>query len=147
MANSRVGQLRVVLKLAKKDEDGAQRDAKSARQRARGAGKEAKESSRRLKELEGNDTMDSDDFLRHRQKATLRANQVHLADEQLRELLLAELEARDQLRGAVRRRRSLEKLEGRRLAVQAGLAAHAAQRALDELATMRRNRGVNDDNR
>lgn len=140
MANSHASRLRVVLKLAKNNEDGAQRDARSARRRARGAGEDAEESKRRLKELDGGDTMDADDFLRHRQKAALRANQAHLADEQLRELLLAELEARDQLRGAVRRRRSLEKLEGRRLAVQAGLAAHAAQRALDELATMKRNR-------
>ena len=43
-----------------------------------------------------------------------------------------------ELLGAVRRRRSIEELEERRIATQAGLAAHAAQRALDELASMRR---------
>ena len=59
--------------------------------------------------------------------------------------LEAEIIARQELRGAVRRRRSLEELESRRLATQAGLAAAAAQRALDELAAMRREQEGQDD--
>lgn len=134
------GRLGSVLRLAKRDEESAMLDAATAKRRADAAERDAEDTKRRVDELAEEGAVSTGDFRRQRERAALRADQARLADEQLRELLLEELEARDQLRGAVRRRRSLEELEGRRLATQAGLAAHAAQRALDELATMRRNR-------
>lgn len=130
--------LRSVLKLAKRKEESALRDAAEAGRAVREAGEGVEESAKRLAELNEDKPLTADDFVRRRQKAALRADQAISADERLRVMLEAELEARDLLRGAVRRRRSLEELESRRLATQAGLAAHAAQRALDELATMRR---------
>lgn len=138
MGEQEPSRLKSVLKLAKRNEETATVDAVTAQRRARDAGKDADARNQRLDELETDAPVSADDFRRHQQRAALRADQAKLANDQLREMLLEELEAREQLRGAVRRRRSLEKLEGRRLAVQAGLAAHAAQRALDELATMRR---------
>lgn len=134
----RPNRLRSVLRLAKRTEEHAMRDAVEAERRTRDATKGVAESARRLAELDEERALNADDFRRHRQKAALRADQANQADERLRELLDAEVHARDELRGAVRRRRSLEELESRRLATQAGIAAHAAQRALDELAAMRR---------
>jgi len=142
MADRSPDRLRSVLKLAKRDEESAQQGAASAARRSGAAGQEVEESNRRVQELDHDGAIESNDFKGRRQRAALRADQALLADENLREMLEAEIAARDQLRGAVRRRRSLEKLEGRRLAVQAGLAAHAAQRSLDELATMRGSRNV-----
>ncbi len=141
----RPNRLRSVLRLAKRDEEGAQREAADAGRRARSASEELAESARRLAELNEDGTVTADDFRRQRQKAALRADQANLAEETLREMLEAEIHARDELRGAVRRRRSLEELESRRIATQAGLAAHAAQRALDELAVMRRAEEDRDD--
>lgn len=138
MASENPSRLKSVLKLAKRTEESAMRDAATAQRRARDAGKDAEDSNRRLEELADEPMVTADEFRRHQQRAALRADQANLADEQLRDMLLEELEARELLRGAVRRRRSLEELEGRRIATQASLAAQAAQRALDELATMRR---------
>lgn len=138
MAGSQPGRIRSVLRLAKRHEESALRDAADAERRRRSADHDAEETSRRLEELDDAGPTTAEDFQRRRQRAALRADQAQLADTQLRDMLEAEIEARDLLRGAVRRRRSLEELEGRRLATQAGLAAHAAQRALDELAAMRR---------
>lgn len=137
--------LRSVLRLAKRNEEGALRGAAEAERRARDATQGAEESSRRLEELDDGGAINAGDFRRHQQKASLRADQASQADDRLREMLEAEVLARDELRGAVRRRRSLEELESRRLATQASLAAHAAQRSLDELATMRRRTGERDD--
>lgn len=145
MADAPTNRLRTVLRLAKRNEESAQRDAMLANRRSREADQDAEHSSSRLAELESESPTTAHGFKRQRQRAVLRADQAKLADDQVREMLNAELEARDVLRGAVRRRRSLEKLDGRRLATQAGLAAHAAQRALDELATMRRKREPEDD--
>ena len=145
MADAPANRLRSVLRLAKRNEESAQRDAMLANRRARDADRDAEQSSSRLAELDSDSPTTADDFKRQRQRAALRADQAKIADDQVREMLNAELEARDVLRGAVRRRRSLEKLDGRRLATQAGLAAHAAQRALDELAAMRRNGDQRDD--
>ncbi len=138
MAGSEPGRIRSVLRLARRHEERAVRDAADAGRRRRRADVAATESNRRLQELDTPEPTTVDDFRRRRQRAALRAEEARVAEEQVREMLLAEIEARDLLRGAVRRRRSLEELEGRRLATQAGLAAHAAQRALDELAAMRR---------
>lgn len=130
--------LKSVLKLAKRDEDSAVLDAATAQRRARDAVEDAEQTNRRLDELTPSSTVSASDFRRRQQRAALRADQAKLADEHLRELVREELEAREHLRGAIRRRRSLEELEGRRVATQAALAAQAAQRALDELAAMRR---------
>ncbi len=145
MSSAQPNRLRSVLNFAKRKEETALRDAAHAQKRAVAADQEAQESTRRLEELDDSTPTSADQFRGQRQRAALRADQARLADDELREMLLVEIEARDQLRGAVRRRRSLEELEGRRLATQAGLAAHAAQRALDELATMRRANGIQDD--
>jgi len=142
MAEAPKSRLRSVVKLAKRNEQSAQRDAASAGRRSRDATRSVEESSRRVDEVGGEAPVDPGEFKRQRERAALRADQARLANENLREMLQAEIEARNHLRGAVRRRRSLEKLEGRRLAVQAGLVAHAAQRSLDELATMRGARNV-----
>lgn len=143
--SSRPNRLRSVLRLAKRTEESALRGAAEAGRRTRDASRGAEESARRLEELGEGEALTADDFRRQRQRAALRADQASQADERLREMLEAEVHARDELRGAVRRRRSLEELETRRLATQAGLAAHAAQRALDELASMRRRREESDD--
>lgn len=145
MSAAQPNRLRSVLNFAKRKEETALKDAADAQRRAVAASQEAEESTRRLEELDGNAPISADQFRGQRQRAALRADQARLADDELREMLLVEIEARDELRGAVRRRRSLEELEGRRLATQAGLAAHAAQRALDELAAMRRANGLRDD--
>ncbi len=147
MADAQPNRLRSVLRLAKRNEESALRDAATAGRETRSAGEDAETSRRRLDELSTDEdhVTSADDFVKQRQRAALRADQARLADEALRERLQAELEARDQLRGAVRRRRSLEKLEGRRLATQASLAAQAAQRALDELASMRRREAEDHD--
>ncbi len=142
MADTAKNRLRSVIKLAKRDEESAQRGAASAARRSQDANDSAEESSRRVGEVHHETLVNSQEFKRQRERVALRADRARLDDESLREMLEAEIEARNQLRGAVRRRRSLEKLEGRRLAVQAGLAAHAAQRSLDELATMRGARNV-----
>lgn len=144
VADSQPDRIRSVLRFARRREEGAQRNAADAERQRRHADEDAVASNRRLEELDDAGPTTADDFRRRRQRAALRADQARLAEEQLREMLHAELEARELLRGAVRRRRSLEELEGRRLATQAGLAAHAAQRALDELAALRR-RGADDD--
>ena len=89
----------------------------------------------------------AEEFSKRRMRASLRADQAADAEQRLREMLEEELIAREELRGAVRRRRSLEELESRRIATQAGLAAAAAQRALDELAAMRQQREDESDDR
>lgn len=140
------GRLRAVLRLAQHREERALRDDAAMRRRARDAGEAAEESQRQLDELGDEEVTTAESLRRVHQKAELRAHRATLADEALRAMLVEQLEARDQLRGAIRRRRSLEELEARRLATQAGMAAHAAQRALDELAQMRQ-RGEGRDTR
>ena len=145
---ARPNRLHSVLRLAKRNEESAQRDAAAAGRRARDATKGAEEQQRRLEEVEGEaQPISAAEFSKRRQRASLRADQAADAEDRLREMLEEELIAREELRGAVRRRRSLEELESRRLATQAGLAAAAAQRALDELAAMRQAREDESDDR
>ncbi len=136
--------LHSVLRLAKRNEETAQRDVVDAGRRARDATVGAAEQARRLEEIDESEPVSAAEFAKRRHKASLRADQAADAEARLREMLEAELIAREELRGAVRRRRSLEELESRRLATQAGLAAAAAQRALDELAAMRQIREEED---
>ena len=145
---ARQNRLQSVLRLAKRNEETAQRDAAAAGRRARAASKGAEEQQRRVEELEeSSEPISAAEFSKRRQRASLRADQAADAQARLREMLEEELIAREELRGAVRRRRSLEELESRRLATQAGLAAAAAQRALDELAAMRQQREDEADDR
>ncbi|MEM7285193.1 MAG: hypothetical protein AAF480_02485 [Actinomycetota bacterium] len=145
---ARPNRLHSVLRLAKRKEENAQRDAAAAGRRARDAGKGAEEQQRRLEEVASeSQPISAAEFSKRRQRASLRADQAAEAEDRLREMLEEELIAREELRGAVRRRRSLEELESRRLATQAGIAAAAAQRALDELASMRQQREDESDDR
>lgn len=103
-------------------------------------------SEQRLAEIDIDAPVTAAELQQQRQRAALRADSANAARERLEEQLVAQLEARNELLGAIRRRRSIEELEGRRLATQASLAAHAAQRALDEMASMRRhNRQLRED--
>ena len=133
------GRLRAVLRLAQHKEERALKNSAAKARGARDAGAAAEESQRQLEELGDEDVSTAENLRRVQQKAELRAHRASLADEALKEMLVEQLEAREQLRGAIRRRRSLEELESRRIATQAGMAAHAAQRALDELAVMRKH--------
>lgn len=144
MGERRTNRLTSVLKHAKRNEDSALRDKASAQRRLSKADKASKESKERLDELQGDAPVNAQQFRDHQQRAALRADQARIADEELREMLDIELQARDRLKGAIRRRKSLENLEDRRLATQATLAAQAAQRALDELAVLRRQQRRDD---
>lgn len=135
---ARPNRLRAVLRHAQHKEERALQDAAASNRRTHDAGEAAEHTKRALEELDADTPTTGEGLMRHRQRAELRAHKATLADVELREMLEEQLEAREQLRGAVRRRRSLEELEARRIATQAGMAAHAAQRALDELAMLRR---------
>ena len=82
------------------------------------------------------------DLRRQRQRTELRAQDAIEAERRREELLADALAARTEWLAAVRRRRSLEGLEERHTATRAALASRASQKALDDLASIRRARGV-----
>jgi hypothetical protein len=140
MSGSNAGRFRGVLRIARRDEDKALRDNAATGRAAAQAGRAADDAAGRIAELRGAQPTNTEELAAHRQRASLRAEQALSASNDLEERLFEQVSARNELLGAVRRRRSIEELEQRRLATQAGLAAHAAQRALDELSSMRRAR-------
>ncbi len=138
MSGTNHSRLRGVLRLARSDEDKALRDSAATGRRVAEAGRAAHEAADRVSEIRDETPATARDLAAHRQRAELRAEQARQAEVNLEDKLYEQITARNELLGAVRRRRSIEELEERRIATQAGLAAHAAQRALDELASMRR---------
>ena len=103
---ARPNRLHSVLRLAKRNEETAQRDAVAAGRRARDAGKGVEEQQRRVEELdEETEPISAEEFSKRRMRASLRADQAADAEQRLREMLEEELIAREELRGAVRRRR------------------------------------------
>ena len=140
MSDHTPGRLRSVLRLARRHEESALRESAATVRRVADAGRAADEAAGRISEVREEQPATGGDLTAHRQRALLRAEQARVAEAELAEKLYEQVTARNELLGAVRRRRSIEELEQRRLATQAGLAAHAAQRALDELAAVRRAR-------
>ena len=142
MSDRKGRRVRSILRLAQRDEEAAQRahadgvtavvDAEARRQAA----------AERVDDAESTSTtsVTPAELIAARQRASLRAADERVADERLRELLEDQLVLRTELLGALRRRRSLENLEERHQATQASIAAHAAQKALDEIASLRRQR-------
>lgn len=142
MSDRKGRRMRSILRLAQRDEDAAQRahaDGEAALARAEDRRRAAAE---RVDDATTNpeSSVTPSELIAARQRASLRAADERDADERLRELLEDQLVLRSELLGALRRRRSLENLEDRHQATQASLAAHAAQKSLDEIASMRRQR-------
>ena len=142
MSDRKGRRVRSILRLARRDEEAAQRahaDGETAVVEA-----EARRRAAAERVDDAGATPESPvtpaELIAARQRASLRAADERVADERLRELLEDQLVLRTELLGALRRRRSLENLEERHQATQASLAAHAAQKSLDEIASMRRQR-------
>jgi flagellar biosynthesis chaperone FliJ len=142
MADRSGRRLRSVLRVAKRNEESAQRAFADAGARVDAAAERRRKAEERLDEVTdlGPGTVSPAELIAQRQRAALRAEGANDADQRLRELLEDQLMLRGELLGALRRRRSIENLEDRQKATHAALAAHAAQKALDELAIMRRGR-------
>ena len=142
MTDRRGRRVRSILRLAQRDEETAQRahaDAETAVVEAEGRRRAAADRVEDAEATEANSATPAE-LIAARQRASLRAADERDADIRLRELLEDQLVLRAELLGALRRRRSLENLEDRHQATQAALAAHAAQKALDEVASLRRQR-------
>lgn len=135
--------LRSLLGLAERDAQEAQRAFAEADAAVTEAEAHLNEAGRRLSELEPDATTPTTSpigLLLTRQRAALRAADERHAMERLRELLEDQLTLRAELLSALRQRRSLENLAERHQATQAATAALAAQKALDETASLRRQR-------
>lgn len=142
MSDRKGRRVRSILRLAQRDEEAAQRahaDGETAVVEAEARRQAAAE---RVDDAEttSSSSVTPAELIAARQRASLRAADERVADERLRELLEDQLVLRTELLGALRRRRSLENLEERHQATQASIAAHAAQKALDEIASLRRQR-------
>ncbi len=142
MADRKGKRVRSILRLAKRDEEAAQRAFADADSAVSDAEARRQAAAERVDETTAATPTTSTpaQLIAARQRASLRAADERNADERLRELLEDQLALRTELLGALRRRRSLENLEQRHQATQASLAAHAAQKALDEVASLRRQR-------
>lgn len=134
--------LGTVLRLARSDEREAQTAAVRADQEAERADTAVTEARARLDDPAGAPVMSVAELHRRRQLAELRAQDAIGAERRREELLADALAARSEWLAAVRRRRSLEGLEDRHIATRAAIAARASQKALDDLASIRRSRGA-----
>jgi hypothetical protein len=142
MSDRKGRRVRSILRLAQRDEEAAQRAHADGEASVVEAEARRQAAAERVDDAESTSTtsVTPAELIAARQRASLRAADERVADERLRELLEDQLVLRTELLGALRRRRSLENLEERHQATQASIAAHAAQKALDEIASLRRQR-------
>lgn len=135
--------IRSLLGLAERDAREAQRAFAEADAAVAEAEARRDAAGGRLRELDhdGGAPATTPGLLLAHQRAALRAADERDATERLRELLEDQLLLRAELLGALRNRRSMENLAERHGATQASIAAQAAQKALDEVASLRRHRG------
>lgn len=142
MSPTRRFRLGTVLRLARSDEREAQTSLARTREQAERADEAARAALARAADDDGSEVTSVTELRRHRQLAELRAQDAATTARRREELLAEAIAARTEWLAAVRRRRSLEGLEDRHHATRAALAARASQKALDDLAQVRRLRGA-----